>query len=72
MKKLLLIVAVICIISCILFSIFGVLNMIGYFNLHDGSAELYSRLHNRMYLGFAVAIIFAVSAIVCFVIRGRI
>ena len=72
MKKLLLIVAVICIISCILSSLFAVFSMMGYFHLHDGSAELYARLHNRMYLGFIAAIIFAISAIICLVIRARI
>ena len=46
--------------------------MMGYFHLHDGSAELYARLHNRMYLGFIAAIIFAISAIICLVIRARI
>jgi cytosine/uracil/thiamine/allantoin permease len=72
MKKLLLVVGIITIVACILFVIFALLNMHAYYNLFDGTAGHYSRLHQRMIISFAVGIVFAVIAAACFIIRSKI
>ncbi len=72
MKKLLLVVGIVSIIACILFLLFAVLSLLGYYNVLDGSAELYNRLHQRMTTSFAVGIVLAVIGTVCFIIRSKI
>lgn len=72
MKKLFLIVGIVSIIICILFFLFAVLNMFGYYHVLDGSADLYSRLHHRMIVFFAIGIVFAVIGTVCVIIHSKI
>ena len=71
MKKLLLVVGIVSIIACILFLLFAVLSLLGYYNVLDGSAELYNRLHQRMIISFLVGIVLAVIGTVCFIIRSK-
>ena len=61
MKKLLLIVAVICLIACVLSLLLSVLSWHGYYNVMDGSPELYIRLKQRMLYCLIVGIILAAA-----------
>ena len=72
MKKLLLVVGILSVIACILLLIFAVLSLLGYYNVLDGSAELYNKLHQRMTISFAAGIVLAVIGAVCFIIRSKI
>lgn len=71
MKKLLLIIGILCIAVCVFALIYAVLNCIGYYQLLDGSAELYARLHQRMILFFAVGTVLAVIGAVCLITRSK-
>ncbi|MBR0277531.1 MAG: hypothetical protein IJQ50_03605 [Clostridia bacterium] len=72
MKKLLLIVGIASIVVCVLFLLFAVLNLFGYYHVLDGSAELYNRLHQRMIVFFAIGIVLAVVGTVCIAIHSKI
>ena len=71
MKKMLLIIGVLVIVACILFLLYGLLNMYGYHNLVDGTAGHYRRMHHRMNISFIVGAALAVIGAVCFVLRSR-
>lgn len=53
MKRLLLILCIITLIIGVLSLLFSALNLFGYYNVLDGTPELYSHLHLRM-IGFLV------------------
>ena len=72
MKKVLLIVGILIIIVGILSLLFALLNMQGYYNLRDGSSQLYNKLHQRMITYSITGIILELVGIVCFIIRFRI
>ena len=72
MKKLFLIVGIISILACIVFLLFALLHMYGYYNVVDGSAGLYSRLHRRMIVFSVIGIVFAVIGIVSIIIHAKI
>jgi len=72
MKKLLLIIGIASITVCVLFLLFAILNLSGYYNLFDGTAEHYNRLHNRMIFSFAIGTLLAAIGTVCFIIRSKI
>lgn len=72
MKKILLIVGILSIILCIFFLLFALLNMHGYYNLFDGSAGLYSKLHRRMIVFLIAGIVLAIVGTVCIIIRSKI
>ena len=72
MKKILLIVGVISIIVCVLFLLFALLNMHTYYNLFDGTAEHYNKLHYRMNISFIIGTVLAVIGTVCIIIRSKI
>lgn len=71
MKKVLLIVGIICIIACVLSLLYAALNWHGYYHLLDGDGDMYSRMHRRMIVSFVVGIIFAALAAVCLIIRAK-
>ena len=72
MRKILLIVGIISVISCVLALLFAALNWYGYYHVLDGTAELYSRLRRRMVLFSVIGSGLAVVGIVCFIIRSKI
>lgn len=72
MKKLLLVVGILIIVACVIALLLALLSMFGYYHVLDGSQTLYDRLHRRMILSFVIAGIFAVAAVVCFVVRAKI
>ena len=71
MKKLLLIVGIISLAACVLSLLLSALSWLGYYNLMDGSADLYSSLHRRMILWFVIGIVFAVIGTICMFIRFK-
>lgn len=72
MKKTLLVIGVLCIIAFILLLLFALLYMHGYYNLFDGTAEHYERLHQRMTISFIISIASAIIGIICFIVRSKI
>ena len=71
MKKLLLIAGVVLIIVCVLSLLYSFLNLFGYYNVLDGSPELYTKMHSRMIVFFAVGIVLALLGTACIVIKSR-
>ena len=69
MKKLLLILGVVCIIAGVLSLLLAVLNWYGYYHVLDGSAELYSRLNMRKILFLILGICLVVGGAVCLLVR---
>ena len=72
MKKLLLIVGIVSIVFCVLFLLFAMLHLSGYFQVYDGTAELYRRIHHRMIVFFVIGIVLAVIGTACIIIRLKI
>lgn len=72
MKRLLLIIGIISIIACVLFLLFAFLNMFGYYNVVDGTAGLYKKMHQRMIISFTVGAVLAVIGTVCIIIQSKI
>ncbi len=72
MKKLLLIIGIVSVIFCVLFLLFAILNLFGYYHVLDGSAYFYDRLYHRMIIYFVIGIVFAVIGILFLTIRSKI
>jgi len=72
MKKLLLIVGVICLIACVLSLLFAAFSWFGYYHVLDGSAELYISLHQRMIIFFVIGIVLAAIGTASLIIRSKI
>ena len=66
-----LIVGIISIVVCVLLLLFALLNMLSYYHVLDGSAELYDKLHQKMTVSFIIGIILAVIGMICLIIRSR-
>lgn len=71
MKKGLLIVGIVSIIVCVVFLLFAALYLYGYYHVLDGSAGLYSRLHQKTILFLIIGVIWAVIGTVCLIIRSN-
>ena len=71
MKKMLLTVGIILIIACVLSLLYAALNLFVYYHALDGSAELYSRLHQRMITFGIIGIVIAVLGTLCFIFRSK-
>lgn len=72
MKKVLLIIGILSIIVFIVFLLLALINMHGYYNLFDGTAEHYKRLHQRMTTSFIISIISAIIGALSFIIHSKI
>jgi len=72
MKKLFLIIGIVCLAACVLSLLFAVFNRFGYYHLLDGDADLYAGLHRRMVIGFTAAIVLGVIGAACLVIYAKI
>ena len=72
MKKLLLILGIVIIIACVLSLVLALWNLYAYYNVLDGSQELYHRLHQRMTAFFMAGGILAVIGAACMIIRSKI
>ena len=71
MKKRLFILGIISFVACVLSLSFAVLNLYGYYHVMDGSAELYSRLYQRMTMGFVGGALLAVAGALCMIFRTK-
>ncbi len=71
MKRMLLIAGVILVVLCVLLLLYATINMHAYYNLLDGSAGHYKRLHDRMILSFVTGALIGVVGAVCFIIRSK-
>ena len=71
MKKLLLMVGIILIIACVLSLLYAALNLFVYYHALDGSAELYSSLHQRTITFGIIGIVLAVLGTLCFIFRSK-
>ena len=71
MKKMLWIVGIVMIAAAVVFILLAVLHLVGYYNVLDGSAELYDRLHARMICFYAVGGVLAAVGAVCLIVRRR-
>ena len=71
MKKLLFIVGFIGLITGALSLLLSAFFRHGYYNVLDGSGDLYASLHQRMIVFFVVGVILAVIGIASMVIRAK-
>ena len=71
MKKLLLVAGIVSVIACVLSLLIAALGWFGYYNVLDGSADMYVSLHRRMIVGLILAVVFAAMAAVCFLLRAK-
>ena len=71
MKKLFLILGIVCIVICVFVLLFAALNLHSYHNLLDGSPEHYRHLHNRAIVSFVVGALFAIAGGICFFLRVK-
>lgn len=72
MKKMLLILGIVCIAACVLFLLFAALQWFGYYHVLDGSSELYDRLHRRGILYSIIGIALAAIGTTCMIIHAKI
>ena len=68
MKKWLLIIGIVVLAAGFLFLLGSAFNRFGYYNLMDGSADLYILLHQRMIVCFIIGIALTVIGAGCLVI----
>ena len=71
MKNTLLIIGIIVITACALSLAFSALNLFGYYNVLDGSAQLYARLHNRAVIFGVTGIILGIIGAVLIILRSK-
>ena len=71
MKKLLFIVGFIGLITCALSLLLSAFFRHGYYNVLDGSGDLYASLHQRMIVCFVIGIILVAVGIASMVIRAK-
>lgn len=71
MKKTLLVIGIVLIVLGVLSLMYAALNLFVYYNALDGSASLYSRLHQRIIIFFVIGIILVVAGIICIIARYR-
>jgi len=71
MKKALLILGIVIIVACVVALIMALFFRFSYYHVLDGTQALYDRLHRRMVMSFITAGVFAVIAVLCFVVRSK-
>lgn len=71
MKKLLLVVGIVCLAACVLFLLAAALHLFGYYSVRDGSPELYDRMHQRMIVCSVIGVVSAAAGAVCMIVRAR-
>ncbi len=69
MKKLLLIWSIVLSIAGVMALLFSALQRYGYYNLLDGDADIYMRLHCRIIISFVIEIVLVALGAVCLMIR---
>lgn len=71
MRKLLLVLGIICLVTCVLSLAFAALNLLGYRSMQDGSSEQFSRMHRRMILFAVVGLFLGAAGIICLILRVK-
>ena len=71
MKKLLLILGIILSIVGVIALLFSALQGYGYYNILDGEADLYTKLHWRMIIFLVIGIVLEAIGAVCLIIRTK-
>ena len=71
MKKLFLILGIVCIVICVFALLFAALNLHSYYNLVDGSAEHYRRLHDRAIVSFVAGAVLAGAGALCMILCAK-
>ncbi len=71
MKKLLLIAGILLIVICVVCLLFAALNLHGYYNVLDGSPELYQRLHQRAVVSGLLGAVLGAAGAACLIFRSR-
>ncbi|MBR5181520.1 MAG: hypothetical protein IKT20_04260 [Clostridiales bacterium] len=71
MKKALLIIGIAIVVACAVALIMALFFRFSYYHVLDGSQALHDRLYRRMIMSFITAGVFAVIAVLCFVVRSK-
>ena len=66
------ITGIVLIIAGVFSLLFSALNMLGYKNMLDGSAEHYRQLHRRMITFLIIGAVLALTGTACLIIRCKI
>ena len=72
MKKVMLIGGIVLIVAGVISLLLGVFFRHAYYNVLDGSSELYARLHNRMIVFFIIGAVMAVAGTLCAVFHTKV
>ena len=72
MKKVMLIGGIVLIVAGVISLLLGVFFRHEYYNVLDGSSELYARLHNRMIVFFIIGAVLAVAGTLCAVFHTKV
>ena len=71
MHKVLFILGIVCIVIAVLALLYAALQRFAYYHTLDGDSDMYARMHLHMIVSFVIGIVFAIAAVVCFVIRSK-
>ena len=71
MHKVLFILGIVCIVIAVIALLYAALQRFGYYHVLDGDSDMYARMHLHMIVSFVIGIVFAIAAVVCFVIRAK-
>ena len=71
MHKVLFILGIVCIVVSVLALLYAALQRFAYYHTLDGDSDMYARMHLHMIVSFVIGIVFAIAAVVCFVIRSK-
>ncbi len=71
MHKVLFILGIVCIVVSVLALLYAALQRFAYYHTLDGDSDMYARMHLHMIISFVIGIVFAIAAVVCFVIRSK-
>ncbi len=72
MRKALLIIGIIVFVACGIALLMALLFNLGYYNVMDGSTELYHRLRSSVTVSLITGIVLALIGTACFIIRSKI
>ena len=71
MHKVLFILGIVCIVIAVIALLYAALQRFAYYHTLDGDSDMYARMHLHMIVSFVIGIVFAIAAVVCFVIRSK-
>ncbi|MBQ9818547.1 MAG: hypothetical protein IJM59_13920 [Proteobacteria bacterium] len=71
MHKVLFILGIASIVIAVIALLYAALQRFAYYHTLDGDSDMYARMHLHMIVSFVISIVFAIAAVVCFVIRSK-